>query len=87
MNGSASTRKDKSNTKAEDDNAEAGSENDDAEAVDNTAASISDVVTTMHFTSAPTTKCRVQLKDVIDLAEPGGNDIKLIRVSNLEPRY
>ncbi len=40
-----------------------------------------------YFTSAPTTKCRVQLNDVIDLVGPNNNDIKLLRISHLQSRY
>ena len=39
------------------------------------------------LTSAPTTKCRVHLKDVIDLVGSNNNDIQLISISTIEQRY
>ena len=52
----------------------------------NTVTSTSDIQT-MQFSSAPTTKCRVRLKDVIDLVGTNNHDIKLLRVSTIESRY
>ena len=41
----------------------------------------------MQLSSAPTTKCRIQLKDVIDLVGSNDHDIKLLKVSTIESRY
>ena len=59
---------------------------DDAESHGNNAVSTGNIQAVQLF-SAPTTKCRVQLKDVIDLTGPNHNDIKLLKVSTIESRY
>ena len=67
-------------------NNEGSDDADDVESHGNKAVSTGNIQAVQLF-SAPTTKCRVQLKDVIDLVGPNHHDIKLLKVSTIESRY